>query len=145
VTMKAKDLMTPAVECISPDMQLREVARIMKSEDLGFVPVCQNDRLVGTITDRDIVLRAIAEGKDTRDCRVQDVMTPGVFWCYDDQTADEVAEYMASREIRRVVILDRDKRLAGVISIGDLAKSGKQQKAGEALRDIAAAPPARVA
>jgi len=143
--MQAKDLMTKSVECVSPDMRVDEIARTMKSMDIGFVPVCQNDRLVGTVTDRDIVLRGIAGGADMKACKARDVMTPEVFWCYDDQTAEEVGDYMAKREIRRVMVLDRNKRIAGVISIGDLAKRGDQQKAGETICNIAEAPPARAA
>jgi CBS domain-containing protein len=140
--MQAKEVMTKPVECISPEMQVDEIARTMKSMDIGFVPVCQNDRLIGAVTDRDIVLRGIAAGKDLKDCKARDIMTTDVFWCYDDQTADEVADFMAKREIRRVVIVDRDKRIAGVISIGDLAKN-EQRKAGETICTIAEAPRAR--
>jgi CBS domain-containing protein len=135
--MQAKELMTPHVECVSPDTNIRKIAGIMKS--------CDNYRLVGTVTDRDIVLRAVADGKDAASCTARDVMTEDLYWCYDDQTAEEIADYMADREVRRVVILDRSKRLAGVISIGDLAKGGEQTKAGEAIGDIAEAPPANAA
>jgi CBS domain-containing protein len=143
--MQAKDLMTKSVECVSPDMRVDEIAKTMKSMDIGFVPVCQNDRLVGTVTDRDIVLRGLADGKDMKDCKAGDIMTPEVFWCYEDQTAEEVGDYMSKKEIRRVVVIGRDKRIAGVISIGDLAKRGEQSKAGETICNIAEAPPARAA
>jgi CBS domain-containing protein len=114
----------------------------MKTLDVGFLPVAENDRLVGAITDRDIVLRVIAEGKDPNDCMVRDVMTHEVSWCYDDQTTDEVARLMKDKDIRRVLVLNREKRLVGVISIGDLAQaSGEEQKAGETIKDIAEAPP----
>jgi CBS domain-containing protein len=117
----------------------------MKSMDIGFVPVCDGDRLVGTVTDRDIVLRAVANDLSMATCTARDVMTQDLWWCYDDQTSEEIADYMADHEVRRVVILDREKRLAGVISIGDLAKRGEQLKAGEAISDIAEAPPANAA
>ena len=143
--MKAKDLMTPNVQCINPGMSLQEAAATMKRLDVGFLPVCENDRLAGTITDRDIVLRIVAEGREATNCTARDVMTPSARWCHEDQTAEEVAGYMAEKEIRRVLILDRNKRLSGVISIGDLAKRGEEQKAGEATREIAEAPPARAA
>jgi len=139
--MQAKKIMTPEVECISPETTIREAAEKMKSLDVGFLPVCKNDRLVGTITDRDIVLRVIAEGKDVNDCKTQDVMTNDVYWCYEDQTTDEVASFMASKEIRRVLVLNREKRLVGVISIGDLAQArGVQKKAGETIKEISQAP-----
>ncbi len=143
--MQAKELMTGTVQCVSPETPVQEVARTMKSLDVGFLPVCENDRLVGALTDRDIVLRVIAEGKEIKDCKARDIMTKEVFWCYEDQTADEVADYMAEKEIRRVLILNRDKRLAGVISIGDLAKAGEERITGEVLKDIVAAPPAKAA
>jgi CBS domain-containing protein len=143
--MQARDMMTPVVKCIVPGTRIQEVAQTMKSMDIGFVPVCENDRLIGTVTDRDIVLRAIAEGRDLQRCTARDLMTSNVFWCYDDQTEEEVAEYMANQEVRRVVVLDRNKRLVGVISIGDLAKRGDKIKAGQAIRDIAEAPPANAA
>jgi CBS domain-containing protein len=139
--MQAKELMSSKVECVSPEIQVQDAAQKMKSLDVGFLPVCENDRLVGALTDRDIVLRVIAEGKDVKDCKARDVMTTDVFWCYEDQTSDEVAGYMAEKEIRRVLILNRDKRLVGVISIGDLAKGGEEQITGETIKDIAAAPP----
>ena len=143
--MQAYELMTRTVQCVSPETYIQEVAQTMKSLDVGFLPVCENDRLVGALTDRDLVLRVIAEGKDVKDCKARDVMTHDVFWCYEDQTTDEVAGYMAGKEIRRVLILNRDKRLVGVISIGDLAKAGEEQITGETIKDIAAAPPAKAA
>jgi CBS domain-containing protein len=139
--MQAKKIMTPDVECISPDVRIQDVAKKMKSGDVGFLPVCESDRLVGTVTDRDIVLRVIAEGRDISHCTARDVMTNDVFWCYEDQTADEIGDYMAEKEIRRVLILNRDKRLVGVISIGDLAQArGEQEKAGETIKEITEAP-----
>jgi CBS domain-containing protein len=143
--MQAKELMTHPVECISPDMRLQDAARVMKTLDVGFLPVCENDRLIGTITDRDMVLRVIAEGRVKEDLKARDIMSPAAFWCYEDQTASEVGDYMSKKEIRRVLILDRNKRLAGVVSIGDLAKGGEQDKAGEAIGIIAEAPPAQAA
>jgi CBS domain-containing protein len=143
--MLAKDLMTTGVECIPPGTPVRDAAQRMKSLDVGFLPICDDDRLVGTLTDRDIVLRVVAEGRDEKTCKVQEVMTTQVFWCYENQSSEEVAAYMAEREIRRVLVLDKNKRLVGVISIGDLAKGGDEQKAGEAIRDIVEAPPRHAA
>src|SRR5438067_4020625 len=108
-SMQAKELMTRTVECISPETQIQDAAQKMKSLDVGFLAVCENGRLAGALTDRDIVLRVIAAGKDVKDCMARDVMTNDVFWCYEDQTADEVANYMAEKEIRRVLILNGDK------------------------------------
>jgi CBS domain-containing protein len=138
--MQAKDIMTGNVECIPPGMLVADAAMRMRFLDVGFLPICENDRLVGTLTDRDIVLRGVAEGKDLKTCRARDLMTADVFWCYEDQTADEIAEYMAEKEIRRVLVLDGNRRLAGVISIGDLAKRCDEQRTGETIKEIAAAP-----
>jgi CBS domain-containing protein len=138
--MQAKDIMTGNVECIPPGMLVRDAAMRMRFLDVGFLPVCENDRLIGTLTDRDIVLRGVADGRDLKICKARDLMTADVFWCYEDQTMDEVAEYMAQKEIRRVLILDRNKRLNGVISIGDLAKRADEQKTGETIKEIAEAP-----
>ena len=143
--MQAKELMTGKVQCIAPDTKIPDAAKQTKALDVGFLPVCENDRLIGALTDRDIVLRATADGKDVKKCKARDVMTDDVFWCYEDQTADEVADFMAEKEVRRVLILNRDKRLVGVISIGDLAKRGQEQITGETIKDIAAAPPAQAA
>ena len=143
--MQAKELMTGKVQCVAPDTKIPDAAKQMKALDVGFLPVCENDRLVGALTDRDIVLRVIADGKDLKKCKARDVKTDDVFWCYEDQTADEVADYMAEKEVRRVLILNRDKRLVGVISIGDLAKRGEEKITGETIRDIATAPPAQAA
>lgn len=139
--MQAKELMTTGVECIPPDTLVRDAALKMKSLDVGFLPVCASDVLIGTLTDRDIVVRGVAEGKDTRVVKARDLMTANVYWCYEDQTADEVAEYMAEREVRRVLVLDRTKKLVGVISIGDLAKRGEdEQKTHETIKEIVEAP-----
>jgi CBS domain-containing protein len=140
VSMQANEIMTRGVECIPPEMAIRNAARRMKALDIGFLPVCENDRLIGTITDRDIVLRVVADERDVDSCMAREIMTGDVYWCYEDQTAEEVAEYMSRREVRRVLVLDRNKRLTGVISIGDLAKGGEEQKTGEAIREIAEAP-----
>jgi CBS domain-containing protein len=140
--MQAKDLMTRSVQCISPQTRICDAAQMMKLLDVGFLPVCENDRLIGTITDRDIVLRLVADGRNVTNSKASDIVTNDVFWCYEDQTADEVCDFMSQKEIRRVLILNRNKRLVGVLSIGDLAKRGEDQKAGKAIKEITEAPPA---
>ena len=138
--MKAKEFMSFVVECISSDTPIEDAAQKMKTLDVGFLPVCKDDRLVGTLTDRDIVLRVIAERKNVKECKAHQVMTNDVFWCYEDQTANEIADYMAEKEVRRLLVLNSEKRIVGVISIGDLAKArGEQQTAGEAIKEIAEA------
>ena len=139
--MQAKEIMSRNVECMAPETGIIDAAKRMKSLDVGFLGVCENDRIAGAVTDRDIVIRAVAEGKILNQCKVRDVMTKDAFWCFEDQSIDEVAEFMAKKEIRRVLILNHDKRLVGVVSLGDLAKT-KDKKAGQAMKEIVEAPSA---
>src|SRR5688572_21430488 len=119
--MLVKALMTRSVECVSPDSTLQQAAQRMRDLDVGPLPICENDRLAGMITDRDIVLRAVAEGKDPTTTRVREAMTSDIVFCFEDQTIDEAAELMKERQIRRLVVLNQDKRLVGIVSLGDLA------------------------
>ena len=137
--MKVREIMTTGVECISPDTTLQEAASRMKSLDVGFLPICQNDRLIGTVTDRDIVVRAVGEGKSSS-THAQDIMTKDIFYCYDDEDIETCSDFMREKEVRRLLILNRDKRLVGVVSLGDLSKvEGIQDVVGDTLRDIAEA------
>jgi CBS domain-containing protein len=136
--MKVREIMTTSVECLSPDTGLREVGNKMKTLDVGFIPICEKDRLIGTITDRDIVLRVIAEGRDVNNSKAREVMTPGAHWCYEDDDVKDIAQKMREKEVRRMLILSRDKRLVGVVSIGDVSKV-EEKVSGETLRDIAEA------
>jgi CBS domain-containing protein len=139
--MKASEIMTTGVECIAPDTKVLEAAKKMKKMDVGFLPVCDNDRLIGTVTDRDIVLRVLAEGRPIRKTVARDVMTQNVFWCYEDDNVNNVARKMQEKEVRRMLILNKEKRLAGVISIGDIAKAqGEESMVGETVKHIAEAP-----
>lgn len=139
--MKASEIMTTSVECIAPDTKIIEAAKKMKKMDVGFLPVCENDQLIGTVTDRDIVLRVLAEGRPIRNSMARDIMTHDVFWCYEDDDVEDIARRMREKEVRRMLILNREKRLTGVISIGDIAKSqGEETTAGETVKHIAGAP-----
>jgi CBS domain-containing protein len=120
--MNAKECMSKDVRIASPTWSLKEAAKTMKEIDAGFLPVGENDRLVGMITDRDIAIRGIAEGKGPK-AKVRDVMTDEVIYCFEDEDLDAVSVKMADRKVRRLPVLNRDKRLVGVISIGDLAQS----------------------
>jgi CBS domain-containing protein len=121
--MRVQDLMTLNVELGRPEMTLTEVARKMRDGDFGLLPIAEGDRLVGMITDRDIVIRAVAEPKDPESTRVRDVMSSGVLYCYEDQTLEEVARNLGDNQIRRLPVLNRDKRLVGILSLGDISKS----------------------
>jgi CBS domain-containing protein len=136
--MKVRDIMTSNVECLAPEASIKEVAQEMKSLDVGFIPLCENDRLVGTLTDRDIVIRAVAEGLDPNTCNARDVMTRDVIYAFEDDDVKDVAEKMREKDVRRILILDGSKRLVGVVSIGDIAKV-EEKVSGKTLRDIAEA------
>jgi len=136
--MKVQEIMSRHVEYIHPQTPIAKAADKMRDHDIGFLAICENDRLVGTVTDRDITVRSVAQGRDPRLAPVQEIMTPQVFYCFEDDDVERVAEYMQEKEVRRLLILNRQKRLVGVVSIGDLAKaSGEKQLAGETLGHIA--------
>ena len=120
--MQVKDVMTKRAECVKPSSSLQEAAQKMKNLDVGPLPVCgDNDRLVGMITDRDITVRAVAEGCDIRTTTVKEVMTPDILYCFEDQDVQEAARQMRDNQVRRLVVLNGDKRLVGIVSLGDLA------------------------
>src|SRR2546423_10403674 len=113
--MQVSKVMTRDAECVRPDTTLQEAARKMRDLDVGPLPVCgDNDKLVGMLTDRDIVVRAVAEGKDPRTAKVRDAMSEGVCYCFEDDDVTEAARLMKEKQIRRLVVLNRDKRLVGI-------------------------------
>ena len=135
--MQVKDVMTRGAECVRPEATLQEAAQKMKSLDVGPLPVCDNDRLVGMLTDRDITVRAVAEGKDPRATRVRDAMTEGISYCFEDDDVADAARVMKERQVRRLVVLDRNKKLAGIVSLGDLAvETGDEHLAGKTLERV---------
>jgi CBS domain-containing protein len=135
--MRLNEIMTRQVECTRPDASLQDAARRMRELDVGTLPVCDHDRLVGMVTDRDITVRAVADGQDPKTFRVKDAMTPAVHFLFDDQDVTEAVRLMEERQIRRLVVLNRDRRLAGIVSLGDLALcTGDETMLGEALEAI---------
>jgi CBS domain-containing protein len=135
--MKIKDMLTRDPHVVGPEAMITEAAKMMKQHDIGMLPVCDGQRLVGSITDRDLTVRAVADGRDPRSTKVGDVMTPSVFWCYDDQGIEVAAQLMEEKQIRRLPIVNRDKRLVGIISLGDLAlRSHNEQLAEEVLECV---------
>jgi CBS domain-containing protein len=136
--MKVREIMTGNVECLGPEITLKEVAQEMKSLDVGFIPICENDRLVGTLTDRDIVIRAVADGLDMNICKARETMSRDIVYAFEDDDVKTVAEKMREKDVRRILILDRAKRLVGVVSIGDISKV-EEKVSGKTLHDIAEA------
>ncbi|NMG77288.1 CBS domain-containing protein [Aromatoleum diolicum] len=131
-----RDLMSRDVKVINPDMTIREAAATMRDEGFGMMPVGENDRMIGTISDRDIAIRAVAEGKDSS-TKVRDVMSDGVAWAFEDESVDQAVKIMSERQVRRLPIVDREKRLVGIVSLGDFAVQRTEiQPAAEALAEI---------
>jgi len=136
--MQVKDVMTKGVECVLPNQSIAQAAKRMRKLNIGALPVCgENDKLVGIITDRDITIRAIAEACEPEETFVSDVMTPRIQFCFDDQDVTAAAELMEEKQIRRLAVLDHNKRLVGILSLGDLAvKTADDRLSGEALERV---------
>lgn len=133
--MIIREAMTREVRTVAPTASIREAARVMSDLDVGALPVSEGDRLVGMITDRDMAVRAIAAGKGP-DSTVGEVMTPEVKYCFDDEDVEDVSENMADIQVRRLPVVNRDKRLVGIVSLADIASNGESEHAGEALEGI---------
>lgn len=135
--MKIKEIMTRDVITVDPEVSVREAARTMSDRDVGLLPVCKGDRLLGLLTDRDITVRAIAEGLDPGKTEVREIMTSDIFYCFDNEDVQEAVECFEKKQIRRLIILNRKKVLVGVLSIGDLAvDTGNNNLAGEVLKRV---------
>lgn len=131
-----KELMSRDVKVISPDATIREAAQQMLNGNFGMLPVGENDRMIGAVSDRDIAIRAVAEGKDGS-TKVRDVMTADIIWAYEDDSVDAAAELMSKHQIRRLPVVNVDKRLVGIVALGDFAVDKSDIKtAGEALSEI---------
>lgn len=133
-----KDVMTPNFKFMAPDSPIAQVAQQMRDIDSGFMPLAENDKMVGMITDRDITIRAIAEGKDPANTPAREIMTAKTYYCYDDQDIEEVCNNMGEIQVRRLPVVNRDKRLVGVVSMGDLAQSASRPNIGQTQQQITA-------
>jgi CBS domain-containing protein len=133
--MQVQEIMTPMVNIADPNMTICDVARQMRADNIGAMPVGENDRLVGMVTDRDIVMRAVAEERSAGNTTVREVMSRGIFVCFEDDDVEDAAEVMAKHQVRRLPVLNRNKRLVGVIALADLGRSIKEP-AQEALEGI---------
>jgi CBS domain-containing protein len=134
--MKVHEIMTARPRCIAPDNTLVEAAGLMRELDVGALPICDNDRLAGMVTDRDIVLRGTADGRDPNSAEVREVMSEGIIYVYADQPVEAAARLMEEKQIRRLPVLNREKRLIGIVSLGDVATSSNPAFSGTALRDV---------
>lgn len=134
--MKVQEAMTPSVELVAPGSSAAAAARLMRDLDVGALPVGHEDRLVGMITDRDLVVRGLADGADPARLEVRHCMTPQVLYCYADQPVEEVAANMAEQQIRRLPVVDRNKRLVGIVALADISAATQPERAGKTLRGI---------
>jgi CBS domain-containing protein len=135
--MKLKDIMTKEVEVVHPDSSLKDAAQKMRIRDIGFLPVCDGDRVLGVVTDRDIILRATAEGTDPNTSIGQQYVTSPAVYCFDDQDVEDAAKLMEDHQIRRVIVLGRENdRLVGVVSLGDIATSGTPKTSAKVLESV---------
>jgi CBS domain-containing protein len=135
--MRLGEVMTRDVETVSSDASLKKAAAQMKSLDVGLMPVCDGDELKGTLTDRDITVRATAEGLDPSQTRVSEIMSTDVVYCFEDQEIEEAMSLMEARQIRRLPVLTREKRLVGIVSLGDLAvHAGQNELLGDTLKEV---------
>jgi CBS domain-containing protein len=135
--MRIQQIMTRCCACIAQDGTLQEAAHLMRDLNVGFLPVDDGDRLVGMVTDRDITVRATAAGLDPRTTPVREAMTPELVYCFQDQDIRDAARLMKDKQIRRLAVLNRERRLAGILTLGDLAvHTGDEQLVGETLERI---------
>lgn len=136
-TQHIKDVMTPDVVTLSPTAKVTEAAEAMKSLNVGAIPICDRTRLLGMVTDRDLVVRVMAEHRNPETETISSVMTTDVDYCYADQTVEEATYVMEDRQVRRMPIINQDKELVGIVSLGDVAVKGADQSTtGEALEKI---------
>jgi CBS domain-containing protein len=138
--MKVKEIMSPDVRIASPKDTLQQAAQLMEEMDCGSLPVGDGDRLVGMVSDRDITIRAVARGKAPDRCTVGEVMSNDIKYIYDDETLEDASRNMSELQVRRLPVLNRKKRLVGILSLGDLALNAKDN-AGKALKDVSQPAP----
>ncbi len=137
--MQPRDIMTRDVDVVRPEAPIREAAMKMRSLDVGPIPVCDGERLIGTLTDRDITIRAVAERRDPDETLVRDVTTHDVAFCFEDQDVEQAATLMEQRQIRRIPVLNEQKRMVGIVSLGDLALGTRDpERVGQTLKEVSA-------
>jgi CBS domain-containing protein len=137
---KVREVMTDRPRCVTPDTPVSEAARLMKSEDVGSLPILDGERLTGIVTDRDIVLQAVAEEKDPRGMPVREVASQDLVTVGQDEDLSEALNRMASNQVRRIPVVDEDDRLVGIVTQADVAREAKDKDSGQMLQDISQTP-----
>jgi CBS domain-containing protein len=137
IMQKLRDIMTGNVETIAPNATVQEAAKKMKDLRVGALPVCEGDKLIGIITDRDLVMRVLAEGRDPKTVIVDDALTINVVFCFEDEGVERASQLMAKHQIRRLPVMSSTKRLVGIVTLGDLAVHGKNPEvSGDVLQQV---------
>ena len=134
--MKVRDAMHKGVEWVDPSTPVTRLAQLMREHDIGAIPIGENDRLIGMVTDRDIVCRGLAVGKDLKKLTARDVMTKGIVFCREDEEIDDATRTMELKQVRRLPVINGDKRMVGMLSLGDLSNSCDQELSGEVLQAV---------
>jgi CBS domain-containing protein len=134
--MQVKEAMHTGVECVEPDTPVSTIAKKMRDLDIGAIPVCEKDHLVGMITDRDITCRAVAKGTDLSKVTAGDVMTKGIIYCRDTEDLQDAIHIMEDKQIRRMPAIDENKRMVGMLSLGDISHAASQALTGEVLKAV---------
>lgn len=137
--MKIREIMNPGVDYARPDLSLTDAARRMRDEDIGCLPVGDGERLLGVVTDRDLAIRGLAEARHPEETKLKDLLTDAVLYCFEDQEVEEVCRSMGENQVRRMVVLDRDKNLVGIVSVGDVVDHADAGCVQETLQKISAA------
>ncbi len=135
--MKVRNAMHPGVEWVSPSTTVKELARLMREHDIGALPVGENDRLVGMVTDRDLVCRALAEGCNPDKVTAREIMTKGITYCLDNEELGDAIRIMEQKQIRRLPVINGEKRMVGILSLGDIT-AAQRELCGEVLNAVAA-------
>jgi CBS domain-containing protein len=136
--MKVRQAMHAGVDWCAPETRLSDIAKIMRDADVGAVPIGEDDRLIGMVTDRDIVCRGFADGKDPASLTARDVMTQGIVYCTEDQSMEDAIHLMEKRRIRRMPVLNGKKRMTGMLSLGDVSHAADHESTGELAEAVSA-------
>jgi CBS domain-containing protein len=136
--MKVKEVMHKGAEWVTPQTALADVARRMRDLDIGAVPVGENDRLIGMVTDRDIACRAVANGQDWARLTARDVMSKGIFYCNDTEELEDALRIMEQKQVRRLPVINDKKRMVGMLSLGDIADAAPHELSGAAIAAVSA-------
>ena len=134
--MRVKEIMSRDIKLINPRAHLNDAAKLMREKDIGMIPVGEDDRLEGVITDRDIIIRALGKGKTLEQLTVKEVMTPKCQTCFEDDSIEEATRHMSKDQIRRLAVLDKNNHVVGIISLGDISAKGSDIEAARALHSI---------